>query len=277
MKNKISILFSLRTPIVSVNNMYGTKVMYSGTRPYASMYRSATSKKMEAEVREQLKSVKFTEEQLDFLRNTEFFDLTFAFILRKGKKRDTSNMSKLAEDCWTRYVHDDLGIDTYDDCKHARVILSKSYLPNSEHEYILMEISQSNHNMRYDLTPKPGKIHFETDRKTEIPPLPKRKKKGVNYVEEVSDKSSADCFVYCLSAEDSITPDLIMNLTNDICRVRYNGCGFVYLAFLGSDSDWREHPCRPTLSSISEMIYELGPSGRVGFIGDTKELEEWWK
>lgn len=278
-KNKYTIILSTKSKIVSINSLYAVKIVYVAGHPRPQMYKTAAAHKFQQEALDELRALKMTEEDIKWFESTKSFKVTVQFVLRSGiSRKDVSNLDKLLLDTIVKYVRDDLGVSTFDDSLFGEVHFYKSELPKSSNEYCIINITESNHNLRYDITPKPGRVWFyNTELKPTIPPLPKRKKRGVNYVEEVGEEGLCDCSVYIFGPDYEFGPETVKDLTRSIDRASYSGSGFVYLGFIGTDEDWKGVEYRPILSDLAEEISKLGPQGKCGFISSPQDISEWWK
>ena len=159
MKKELKVVVKLgQRKFLSVNELYKCRVVYKYGKPIASMYKNPEAQKIEAELREQLRAVDFSEYR-DFLKDTPGFDVFIQFILKRNiTKLDSSNLIKNFEDIWTRFVKHDLGIDNYDDSKHIKLTVLKSLIPKGESEYACLSITESTVNTRYDIFPGPEHI-----------------------------------------------------------------------------------------------------------------------
>ena len=158
MKKEIKIVVKIKEKFISVNNLYRPRLTYVNGRPKAITYKNPDAKRVETLVRDQLRAIDFTE-YLDFLKNTKQFSLLIQFIFKNNvSRKDSSNYLKNLEDIWTRFVRDDLGINSYDDRLHTEVHCYKSVIPGSDEEMACIQIKESNFNTRIDKIEVPEKI-----------------------------------------------------------------------------------------------------------------------
>ena len=245
MSKEIKVLLTLEgSKFVSVNAMYAAKVIYVGGKTVASIYKTTEAKKVASQIRSQLFGVDFSE-YLDWLRTTKQFELSLEFILkRKNTHFDVSNLIKLTEDAWVRFVADDLGIEDYDDSMHVKVVAEKRIIPGADHEYAVLVLRESKANIRYDIEPKPEHIWIYGCTQDEItaylPQLPKRLKKKEHYLLG-AEKEQADTLIYFLQPTEftPMSPTLISTIYKDIVEAVYSGFGFVYVGIIGEKSAWQ--------------------------------------
>lgn len=245
MSKEIKVLLTLEgSKFVSVNAMYAARVVYAGGKTIASIYKTTEAKKVASQIRSQLFGVDFSE-YLDWLRETKQFELNLKFILkRKNTHFDVSNLVKLTEDAWVRFVADDLGIAEYDDSMHVRVVAEKKIIPGADHEYAVLVLRESRANIRYDIEPRPIKIWvsgWSLDQITAfLPPLPKRLLKKETY-QVAAEYDKADTKVYILQPDTltQLDPTLIPTIYKDVIEAVYNNFGFVYVGVIGGKEEWQ--------------------------------------
>ena len=242
MANELSFIISTDTKIVSINSLYSVKVVYIAGHPRPQMYKSASAQKFAREVTDQLRALHLGPEYIEWFRNTKAFSMTVNFVLKAGiKRRDVSNMDKLLIDTITRYIHDDLGVETFDDSLFSSVQFFKSELPKSKKEYCIVQIRESTDNLRFDMVPIPETVWmWNQEQKLDIPEIPKRKKKGVRYFEVREDKEGANTFVYILSPE-TFSPGIYSDILQELDQIILGSTGFLCLGILGVESDWGEN------------------------------------
>ena len=280
MSKEIRVLITLQSKFVSTNELYKARVAYSFGHPKATVYKNPRAVQVESEIRCQLIAVDFSE-YLEWLRNTEQFDISFKFIFKRSNTHfDTSNYIKNLEDIWTRFVRDDLGIDNYDDSKHVRVFGEKSIIPGATSEYALLVLKESKANLRYDIDPKPEKIWISgmTAEETTafLPPLPKTLKKKVRYLVS-ADYDTADTKVYILEPPRLLSHDYIAKIYKDAIEAVYQSSGFVLVGVLGEEFFWTPDEWN-SLQWLSEELSQLEKEYRgikMGWIPDKKSILEW--
>ena len=246
MNQEIQILITLDSGIklVSVNSMYNAGTILRGGKTVAYIYKSAQAKRFEAVVDNQLRAIDFGP-YMDWLRSTKQFTMTQQYILKSGAtRRDCGNFEKLCTDTITRFFVNELGIEGFDDSMFSDLHLYKSTIPGGENEYLLIKISPSRFNMRYDIEPKPERIWFsgwDLDKITAfLPPLPKRLLKKETY-QVASEYDKADTKVYLLQPVPltPISPTLISTIYKDVIEAVYNNFGFVYVGVIGGKNAWQ--------------------------------------
>ena len=227
---KLQILITLKSKIVSVNALYAARLVYKFGKPMPVLYKTKAGKDMEREIREQCRSVDI-EPHRDWISNTKYFDLNIQFIFKKSlARRDCSNAIKAAEDSLVNWLRDDCRIK-YDDAQHARVISSKSVIPNSEHEYILIQLTPSNFNVRFDKIDKPEQalIYFEDPEFKETKEFKKAfKEHGLKYQLYNTDKKIKDYNTNILFIND-VDNAKIVDIVDFIFS--HKDSGFTYLGF----------------------------------------------
>ena len=242
MENELSFIISTDTKIVSINSLYSVKIAYIAGHPRPQMYKSASAQKFAREVIDQLRALHLGQEYIDWFKNTKSFSMTVNFVLKAGiKRRDVSNMDKLLIDTITRYIHDDLGVDTFDDSLFSSVQFFKSELPKSKKEYCIVQIRESTDNLRFDMVPIPETIWmWNKEQILDIPEIPKRRKKGVRYFETKEEKNGANTFVYILSPE-IFSPEIYSDILQELDQIILGSTGFLCLGILGVETDWGEN------------------------------------
>ena len=88
--------------------------------------------------------------------------------------------------------------------------------------------------MRFDVIPKPERLWFweGCTEKPELPKIPKRRKKGEIYLEEVENKEQANTILYILTPETKLTPELFYRIAEDKNAILNSGQGFFYLGVM---------------------------------------------
>ena len=242
MANELSFIISTDTKIVSINSLYSVKVVYIAGHPRPQMYKSASAQKFAREVTDQLRALHLGPEYIEWFRNTKAFSMTVNFVLKAGiKRRDVSNMDKLLIDTITRYIHDDSGVETFDDSLFSSVQFFKSEKKKKKKEYCIVQIRESTDNLRFDMVPIPETVWmWNQEQKLDIPEIPKRKKKGVRYFEVREDKEGANTFVYILSPE-TFSPGIYSDILQELDQIILGSTGFLCLGIPGVESDWGEN------------------------------------
>lgn len=272
---ELNILISTDTKIVSINSLYSVKIAYIAGHPRPQMYKSANAQKFAREVTDQLRALKLGQDWKEWFRDTPAFSMTVNFVLKAGiKRRDVSNMDKLLIDTITRYVHDDLGVESFDDSLFSSVQFFKSELPKSKKEYCIVQIRESRDNLRFDMVPIPETVWmWDKNYKLDIPPLPKRKKKDTRYFEERENRSGANTFVYILSPSN-FSPDIYSDILQDLDQIILGSTGFLCLGVLGIEEDWGGN-----WAWIQTLKDRFSGSGcrrvKAGDIKDKNEILDW--
>ena len=238
---QLNFVLATDSKIVSINSLYGAKVGWKAGRPFPQLYRSQSAMRFEREVRDQLLALHLDKEWVDWFKTTKHFSMIVNFILRTGvTRRDVSNCDKALIDTITRFIKYDLGCEDFDDSLFSDVHFYKSTIPQGNKEYCCVQITESTHEIRFDVIPKPEKLWFYGDLRPDLPKVPKRKKKDTVYLEEVVDKSMANTLIYYLTPETELTPELFYKISEDKTRILKNSAGFLYLGILGTAEDWGE-------------------------------------
>ena len=235
---QLNFVLATDSKIVSINSLYGAKVGWKAGRPFPQLYRSQSAMRFEREVRDQLLALHLDQEWVEWFKNTKHFSMTVNFILRTGvSRRDVSNCDKALIDTITRFIKYDLGCEDFDDSLFADVHFYKSTIPQGNKEYCCVQICESTHEIRFDVIPKPETLWFYGDLRPNLPKVPKRKKKGETYLEEAVDKDHANTFVYYITPDTELTPELFYKIAEDKTRILKNGAGFLYLGVMRFSSE----------------------------------------
>lgn len=270
---ELKFFLTLNNKLVSVNDLYKAKIGYSAGRPYPVIYKNPRAVRLSNEMRDQMRAVTVSVEQLNWLKKTKQFTLYLHAVFKTGvNSRDASNIVKLAEDQLVKYIKDDLGVNDYDDSMHIKVISEKSVLPKATHEFLGVCLSDYVQNIRFDSINRPEKIWVSKDQMISFPPIPKRKKKDMKYY-ELSSKEDADTLVYVIEDEKDLDRLATINIIQDVDAVsllrKYN---FIYIAVLNRDipgiSDF--------VSTINE--YTTDYSGiKADYLTSKDEIIDWIK
>jgi hypothetical protein len=232
---QLNFVLATDSKIVSINSLYGAKIGYKAGRPFPQLYRSQAAMRFEREVRDQLLALRLDQEWVEWFKTTKHFSMTVNFILRTGiSRRDVSNCDKALIDTITRFIKFDLGCEDFDDSLFSDVHFYKSTIPQGSKEYCCVQITESTHEMRFDVIPKPERLWFWEGcmKKPDLPKVPKRKKKGEIYLEEVQNKQEANTYMYILDSSTALTPELFFKLSEDKTNVLRRSSGFLYIGLL---------------------------------------------
>lgn len=265
MEKKINVLITLTGKIISVNALYGCRIGRGPRGVYPQMYKVPEAKQMEHEIREQCRAIDFSE-HLGWLRDSKTFDLNIQFVFKTNiGRRDCSNACKCAEDCWVKFVREDLGIDNYDDAKHARVILSKSIIPGADHEYICLQLTPSTFNMRYDQIDHPEQAIIWGDWEDTKTFKKAAKEKGIKYQAWNTDKKIKDHnteIMFVKQVEDH-WGEQIVDLMDFIYL--HKDSGFTFIGIQGTDQ------------GVVDKINSLGVSTiKAGLIEEPEDIFGLW-
>lgn len=239
MEKEIKVIVQLKTHFLSVNSLYKSRVGYKNGKPFSTIYKNPKATEIEREIREQLRSVDFSD-YIEWLKTTPGFKLHVQFVFKKNiTNSDTSNYLKNIEDIWTRFVNEDLGIERYDDRLHIEVSAVKSIIPKSKHEYACIYLTKSEFNVRLDQEEKPEKILLITEdewKDEAVSNLVKNKVEYKIYDNNDIDKPDDDIYNTKLYIIDSklknsyITAEII----NSVWKCLINGRGFIWIGLIKS-------------------------------------------
>jgi len=276
MSKELNLLLTLsREKIISVNALYkaGVKRVAGKIIPY--IYKDPKAAVIESEVRDQLMAIDFSE-YLDFFRTTRFFSITISFILKSNvMRRDVQNLDKNVIDVLTKYIHEDLGIDTFDDSLFLDVYFTKSIIPKANSEYIAIQIKESTHNVRFDVIEEPEKIYCQEDEY-----IKQLKKKSKNLGLKVKYYSASEKYIDCDSEMEYLKPGInlagkIIELTKKILTIKSQDNKFYWIGVLGNQDEWGED-YKYLASSITAIKEIIGDCSRIkiGFINNPEEILE---
>lgn len=238
---EIKIALKLTNPLVSVNDLYKCRTIYQGGRPRAVMYKNSAATKVEQEIFDQLRAVDWTP-YMEFLKNTKKFSLLLQFIFRgkPTKRLDSSNYIKSIEDIFTKFIHDVLGIDRYDDCLHVEVHAYKSFVekgtPGSTN-MVFIQLKESNFNLNFNQIEKPDKI-FLAEPDDALKKFLKKNKIKVKTKEE-----QANTVIHLIPGP--ITPVMALELN----KIIDNADKFCYIGITGN-----EEPGEDIMTVLEQQI-----------------------
>lgn len=251
-KDNIKVIIKIKDGFVSTNELYAARVNYSGGRPHAQVYKTPRAVAADRVIKDQLRAVDWTD-YIDFLSNTRKFKLVIQIVMKSNvNRKDLSNALKALEDSWTSFVHDELGIKTYDDRLHVEIYAYKSTIPGIEEEIAFIQVSESNFNMRFDQLEKPEQIlfHFEGDSTWETKEFKKEfKALGLKYQLCNTDKKIKDhnTDVYFVNYDEETFMEKLIDLMDILYSKKDSG--FCYVGILGNPKD-----------SVVDKINSLGGS-----------------
>lgn len=255
MENKeLKVVITLDDKIQSLNSVYRAGLIYRGGKPMPYIYKSSEAKKMGSIIQEELRAIDWTP-YLDWLKESKYFTLTYTFIFKSGiTRRDVDNPTKCIQDYFTRYIHDELGISTFDDSKFSDIHLYKNIIPGGDHEYICISIKPSTYELRYDQIERPEQalIIFD-DSFTEN--INERKVREVMKSKEISYQlcntkrkiKDHDTEILILDSEEKKRIDFITDVLDIVYKNKDNISSFKYLGFV-----------RDTDKDLSEKINSFG-------------------
>lgn len=255
-----------REKIISVNALYLAGLKKVGGRNIPYIYKNPKANIIEAEIRNQLMAIDFTD-WLDFFKETKYFSITISFILKSNlMRRDVQNLDKNIIDVVTKYIHDDLGISSFDDSLFLDVYFTKSIIPKSSSEYIAIQIRESKHNPRFDIIDVPENIYLpDPDLKKGFKKLAKEEGLEVKFYSKVEEKEK------CNTEIEYLKPEICLeNLGDDLGRITEHlgyikACEnrFYWLGIYGNEEDWGT-----TVFSILKSWYNRAQQ----IIGDCSRL-----
>lgn len=156
----LNLALTIGGKIVSINDLYKAKLVYVGGKPKPAIYKNPRAKEVSAEIFRQLSSVDLTP-WIPWLESTKAFKISIQFVVKSGiSRRDTENLGKSIIDTVVRHIRSYSGITHFDDSEFLEVYFTKSIIPGARHEYALINLSESNHNPRFDYIPSPTKFYI---------------------------------------------------------------------------------------------------------------------
>lgn len=281
MMNKVlNLLLTVsREKIISVNALYKAGIKRVGGKNIPYIYKDPKASIIEAEIRNQLIPIDFSE-YLDFFRKTKYFSITISFILKENvMRRDVQNLDKNVIDILTKYIHEDLGIDTFDDSLFLDVHLSKSIIPKAKSEYLAIQIRESTNNVRFDIIEQPEKIYYpEQDTLKKVKKKTKELGLKVKYYSDIEKISDCDSEMEFLRPEvnrESLGKDIV-KLTEKLLRIRSYDSKFFWLGIYGNQEDWGKETYDYLTNSIDAIKSMIGACSRIkiGFINNPEEILE---
>lgn len=280
MKKPNSIQFVLSAKkILSVNALYGAKLMYSGNRPVATMYKKSDAKKMEEYIKEQVKALDIPNNHPWVNKDTKF-KFTFTAIFKSGYfMRDLDNCCKNLIDGIFRALG-------YNDSHICEIHCYKTLCPDIPEEKICIEMAEFTGEARFDKItedlPNPEKIFLGgtcpewngIQWRNEL--IPELEKNNINYfnpivedwtpecieIENIEKNEKCDCELYILTPamQGVYSVAEIINAAYEVSIGRY-GC--LLVGILGSKEDWGDGMWR-SLTATVKMVNEIsGGSKRV--------------
>ena len=237
---EIKLIVQLKTRFVSINSLYKARVNFIGGKPIGTIYKNPKAVEVEREIREQLRSLDFSE-YIDWLKNTNSFNLHIQFIFKKNITNcDTSNYFKNIEDIWTRFVKEDLGVEGYDDRLHTEISAVKSIIPKSKHEYACISLKESKFNVRFDLKELPTgvcyKIYDESSEEELKKLLKTNKLDYINYDEMINNGTTTYNVKLFLISPKDINVVSTSEIINSIWNCLLEDSGFIWICITNDDN-----------------------------------------
>lgn len=266
-----------REKIISVNALYLAGLKKVGGRNIPYIYKNPKANIIEAEIRNQLMAIDFTD-WLDFFKETKYFSITISFILKSNlMRRDVQNLDKNIIDVVTKYIHDDLGISSFDDSLFLDVYFTKSIIPKSSSEYIAIQIRESKHNPRFDIIDVPENIYLpDPDLKKGFKKLAKEEGLEVKFYSKVEEKEK------CNTEIEYLKPEICLeNLGDDLGRITEHlgyikACEnrFYWLGIYGNEEDWGTNVFSILKSWYNRAQQIIGDCSRlrIKFISQPEEI-----
>lgn len=146
-QEKKEILLILDTDYIhSTNNLYSAKIAYKtkgGKKSaYPMIFKNPEVVAYCQRIEEELLTIDFKTEA-PWIWETQYFNLTVQFVLKQSfGRRDTDNMLKSMQDSVFRH----LGLN---DSRIVELHAYKSFLPEAKSEYIMIRLSESNHDFMF--------------------------------------------------------------------------------------------------------------------------------
>ena len=266
-----------REKILSVNALYLAGLKKVGGRPIPYIYKNPKANVIEGEIRNQLMAIDFTD-WVDFFSNTKYFSITISFILKSNlMRRDVQNLDKQVIDVITKYVHDDLGITSFDDSLFLDVYFTKSIIPKSSSEYIAVQIRESKHNPRFDIIDVPENIYLPNpDLKKGFEKIAKIEKMEVKFYSKTKEREKCNTEIEFLRPEnnlDTLGEDFV-RITEQIGYIKSCENRFYWLGIYGGEKDWGESSYRILNSWANSLSSRNQDCSRikVKFVSNPEEI-----
>ena len=255
-----------REKILSVNALYLAGLKKVGGRPIPYIYKNPKANIIEAEIRNQLMALDWTE-WLDFFKETKYFSITISFILKANlMRRDVQNLDKNVIDVVTKYIHEDLGIDTFDDSLFLDVYFTKSIIPKSTSEYIAIQIRESKHNPRFDIIDVPENIYLpDSGLKKGFRKLAKEEFMEVKFYTETKDKEKCNTEIEYLSPENNLETlgEDFARITEQVGYIKSCENRFYWLGIYGKEEDWGKEIYKILDSWVGRIKQNLSDCSRI--------------
>lgn len=263
--------------ILSVNALYLAGLKKIGGKNIPYIYKNPKSAAIENEIREQLKAIDFTD-WMDFFSKTKYFSITISFILKANvMRRDVQNLDKHLIDVITKYIHDDLGISSFDDSLFLDVYFTKSIIPKSSSEYVAVQIRESKHNLRFDVIDVPENIYLpDPDLKKGFKKIAKEECMEVKFYSKVEEKEKCNTEIEFLNPENNLNTlgEDFVRITEQIGYIKSCENRFYWVGVYGDEKDWGES----NYKILNSWVYSLSNRNqdcsriRIKFISNPEEI-----
>lgn len=156
----LNLVLTIGGKIISINDLYKARLIYVGGKPKPTIYKNPKAKEVASEIYRQLQSVDLTE-WIPWLEKNKAYKISINFVVKSGiTRRDTENLGKNIIDTVVRYIRSYSGITHFDDSEFLEVYFTKSIIPGAKHEYAMISLTESFHNIRFDYIPEPTKFYL---------------------------------------------------------------------------------------------------------------------
>ena len=271
-KKPFNFLLTLtREKIISVNALYLAGIKRVGGKNIPYIYKNPKANIIEGEIRNQLGAIDWSE-WLDFFKETKYFSITISFILKSNlMRRDVQNLDKNVIDVITKYIHDDLGISSFDDSLFLDVYFTKSIIPKSSSEYIAIQIRESKHNPRFDIIDVPENIYvLDSGLKSKFRKYAKENSLAVKFYSDAKDKEKCNTEIEYIRPGDNIG-DLFAKIPEHISYIKSSENKFYWIGILGDSEAWGTDIWSILNSWVARLIEIIGDCSRVRVRFITKE------
>lgn len=284
MKQPNSLFFILSAKkIISVNALYGAKMMYRGSKPVATLYKKSEAKKMEEYIKEQVKALDIPNNYPWIGRDTRF-KFTFTVIFKSGfYMRDLDNCCKNLIDGIFRALG-------YNDSHILEIQAKKTLCPEIDEEKILVQMSEYTGETRFDKitepTPHPGRIYLGgtgTWREEFIKELEGTDISWFNPENKTPEEKNREKTEMCDTELYILSPgyDTVLSIAESVIAVHeaiLGGYGCVVFGVLGTEDEWGE--TWNSLDATIKLLNTLSAGSRrviAKFINEPKEIIKEWK
>ena len=227
--NKLNLILGAKK-ILSVNSIYSARMVYSGGRQIATIYKSKEAKATEEWIKEQVRALDITTNYPWITKDTLFIMNIEVVFKTSILLRDLDNCIKLIQDAIFRAMD-------INDSHVVKIHASKKLWPGIEEEKILVSLMEINKDdLRFDMIPQPNIIWC----KRELDKLKKLPKRGIkpDILYYTDDPDKADTKVFIMDPEEGITYNTTMDIAEYTINPVLNADGFVYIAILGNSEIW---------------------------------------